>query len=160
MSKNSTKLASENMLKSFSLPGQKSLSKKCFALLASVVGLLSVDALALSQAAPAAVPSDEPILLAQQVNGRIAHLQCGPYDITIRFVGYASSDEYSYQTHGLFLTGGVENETGDGQSMYRFFNNDFEYRVVLRGGGSGSGSGSLMVLKYGETLLTKSCTWT
>jgi len=141
----------KSMLNSLSLPGQKSLSKKCFALLASVVSLLSIEAAALSQSAPAAVSSDEPVLLAQQINGLVAHLQCGPYNILVRFVGTAASEQFSYQTNGLFLTDGFR----DGET-YHFFNNDFEYRVVTHSGGRGS----LTVLHYGETLLTKSCTWT
>ncbi|MBW4659869.1 MAG: hypothetical protein KME15_14430 [Drouetiella hepatica Uher 2000/2452] len=91
-----------------------------------------------------------PMLLAQEQNVRIATLQCGGYTITIRTEGSAASDSYSYLTDGLFLTNG----TRDGET-YLFYNNDYEYKVVTQGGGSGS----LTVSHYGETMMTKQCTW-
>lgn len=150
MFRGSKKSMTKNILKACARTGKKRLSNKLFILLASTVGLFSAEAALLSKAAPASISSNEPVVLAQQINGRVAHLVCGEYDIMLRFVGTAASDQYSYQTHGLYLADGYrEGET------YHFFNNDFEYRVVTHSGGSGS----LTVLHYGETLLTKSCTW-
>jgi len=131
--------------------GKKTLANRCLILLASVAGIVAAEATLMPKPTPAAFSNGEPVLIAQQINGRIAHLVCGEFDIMIRFVGTAASDQYSYQTHGLYLDNGYSN---DGET-YHFFNNDFEYRVTTRGGGSGS----LTVLHYGETLLTKSCTW-
>lgn len=91
-----------------------------------------------------------PFLLTQQMNGRIATLQCGGYGITIRFVGSASSNTFSYQTKGLFLRNGIQE--GDD---YIFYNSDYEYRVTTTSGGTGR----LEVSHYGERILTKQCTW-
>ncbi len=91
-----------------------------------------------------------PFLVAQQMNGRVATLQCGGYTITIRFVGSASSNTFSYQTQGLFLNNGIQE--GDD---YIFYNNDHEYRVTTTGGGTGR----LQVFHYGERILSKQCTW-
>jgi hypothetical protein len=91
-----------------------------------------------------------PFLLAQQMNGRVATLQCGGYTITIRFVGSAASNTFSYQTSGLFLKNGIQE--GDD---YIFYNNDYEYRVTTIGGGTGR----LQVFHYGERVLSKQCTW-
>ncbi|MGB5975220.1 MAG: hypothetical protein WBG38_17980 [Nodosilinea sp.] len=150
------KSVSGNIPESHDLPGKKTLRRRCLVLLASVISLLSAEAAVLTKAVPAALPGDESVLLAQQLNGRVAHLVCGPYDIIIRFVGYAGSSEFSYQSHGIYLENGVQ----EGET-YRFFNNDFEYRVVTRSANAGEnfGRGSLSVLHYGETLVTKSCTW-
>jgi hypothetical protein len=91
-----------------------------------------------------------PMLVAQQMNGRIATLQCGGYTITIRFVGDASSTRFSYETRGLFLNNGAQE--GDD---YVFYNNDYEYRVTTTGGGTGR----LQVFHYGERVLSKQCSW-
>jgi hypothetical protein len=117
-----------------------------------VAGLLGMEiaATAIAVAALAITPPQRPMLLAQQMNGRIATLQCGGYTITIRFVGDASSNTFSYQTQGLFLKNGVQ-EGND----YVFYNNDYEYRVTTIGGGTGR----LQVLHYGERVLSKQCTW-
>ncbi|UBF28994.1 hypothetical protein K9N68_14825 [Kovacikia minuta CCNUW1] len=97
-----------------------------------------------------ATPPAESILLAQEQNVRIATLRCGGYVIVIRTIGSAASESYSYQTRGLYLRNG----TRDGET-YSFYNNDYEYKVETRGGGSGT----LTVLHYGERVLTKQCTW-
>lgn len=98
----------------------------------------------------AATPAKTPVYLAQEMNGRIATLQCGGYTITIRFVGNASSNIYSYETRGLYLRNGSR----EGED-YIFYNNDYEYRVTTRGGGTGR----LQVFHYGERMLDKRCTW-
>ncbi|UBF24324.1 hypothetical protein K9N68_21795 [Kovacikia minuta CCNUW1] len=115
-----------------------------------VAGLLGMETAATAIAALAIPPLQPPMLLAQQMNGRIATLQCGGYTITIRFVGDASSNTFSYQTRGLFLNNGVQ-EGND----YIFYNNDYEYRVTTIGGGTGR----LQVFHYGERVLSKQCTW-
>jgi hypothetical protein len=116
----------------------------------AVVSWVGIEAAVLTTFAQATMPTQGPLLLAQQMNGRIATLQCGGYTITIRFVGDASSTTFSYQTQGLFLNNGVQE--GDD---YIFYNNDYEYRVTTIGGGTGR----LQVFHYGERVLSKQCTW-
>jgi hypothetical protein len=119
-----------------------------------ITGVLTVCTLIGMQtgltSASAATPAKTPLYLAQETNGRIATLKCGAYTITIRFVGNASSNVYSYETRGLYLGNG--SREGDD---YIFYNNDYEYRVTTKGGGSGR----LQVLHYGERMLDKQCTW-
>jgi len=124
--------------------------KKRLVRLLAVVSLVWVEAAVIAPAVKANAPSQKPVLLAQQMNGRIATLQCGGYTITIRFVGPASSNTFSYQTRGLFLNNGTQ----DGDD-YVFYNNDYEYRVTTIGGGIGR----LQVFHYGERVLNKQCTW-
>lgn len=116
----------------------------------AVVSLLWVEAAVTIPSALATPYTQVPVRLAQQMNGRVATLQCGEFTITIRFVGDASSETYSYQTRGLFLNNGSR----DGDD-YVFYNNDYEYRVTTTGGGTGM----LQVFHYGERILTKQCTW-
>lgn len=118
--------------------------------LAAVVSLVCVETAVITPSVKANTLSQSPLLVAQQMNGRIATLQCGGYTITIRFVGPASSETYSYQTRGLFLNNG----TREGDD-YIFYNNDHEYRVTTIGGGTGR----LQVFHYGERILSKPCTW-
>lgn len=125
------------------------LTKQLLANLIALGSLLSIGA-SLQIAVANATTVKTPLLLAQQMNGRIATLQCGGYTITIRFVGPASSDRFSYQTSGLFLNNGTQE--GDD---YIFYNNDYEYRVTTIGGGTGR----LQVFHYGERILSKQCTW-
>ncbi|NJL55530.1 hypothetical protein HC928_10285 [bacterium] len=95
------------MAKSFFRTSRKPLSNGLFVFLASAASLFAIETALLSRATPAAFPSDEPVLLAQQMNGRVAHLVCGSYDIIIRFVGPAGSSEFSYQSHGIYLENGI-----------------------------------------------------
>lgn len=113
-------------------------------------GLLCAQTLLAPTAARAINSGKTPILLAQEQHVRIATLQCGGYTITIRTEGSAASDSYSYHTDGLFLRNGIrEDET------YLFYNNDHEYKVETRSGGTGR----LTVSHYGERIMTKQCTW-
>jgi hypothetical protein len=116
----------------------------------AVVSLVCVETTVMTTSTRANIPSRNPLLIAQQMNGRIATLQCGEFTITIRFVGSASSNTFSYQTRGLFLNNGTQ----DGDD-YVFYNNDYEYRVTTIGGGTGR----LQVFHYGERVLSKQCTW-
>ncbi len=125
-------------------------TKKRLMQLMAVTGLLCVEAGAIVTSAFATPPHPAPMILAQQINGRIATLQCGGFTITIRFVGTAASNTFSYQTRGLFLKNG--SQEGDD---YVFYNNDYEYRVTTTGGGTGQ----LQVFHYGERILRKQCTW-
>jgi hypothetical protein len=118
--------------------------------LAAIVCMACVEAALTAPSVRATTPLQNPLLVAQQMNGRIATLQCGGYTITIRFVGPASSETFSYQTQGLFLNNG----TREGDD-YIFYNNDYEYRVTTIGGGTGR----LQVSHYGERILSKQCTW-
>jgi len=131
---------------------KKRFSSKLLIFLASAASLFSIEVTMLSKVAFADFSSREPVLLAQQPNSRVAHMMCGPYDVVIRYLG---NDEFSYQTRGLYLENGYSSVNNNGDIVYDFFNSDFEYRVVARL----DGTGTLMVAKYGETLMTKSCTW-
>jgi hypothetical protein len=119
-------------------------------LIGSISSLLCIGTVVAPSICLAATPLQTPTLIAQEVNGRVATLQCGGYTITIRFVGTAASKTFSYQTRGLFLRNGSQ----DGDD-YVFYNSDYEYRVTTEGGGSGR----LQVFHYGEQVLDKQCTW-
>lgn len=131
--------------------------RKQIAAFMAVAGVLSIESLLASRV----VAAPRPILIAQQMNGRIATLQCGTYTITIAFVGTAASNTYSYRTRGLFLQNG-ERQNGEKGDEYVFYNNDYEYRVAILEGGSDRrnfGTATLQVSHYGERVLTKQCTW-
>jgi hypothetical protein len=116
----------------------------------AIASILCMTGLQADTSTLATTVQEAPILLAQRQNVRIATLQCGPYRITIRTVGSAASERYSYQTKGLYLTNGTRNG-----ETYSFYNNDHEYRVLTRGGGSGR----LSVFHYGRRILDRQCTW-
>lgn len=130
-------------------------TKKRFISLMAFASLLWVEA-AIATNAIASSPIQAPTLLAQGANQRIAVLQCGAYTITIRFDGSIGSDRFSYQTRGLFLRGG-QMEGND----YVFQNQDYEYRVTVNfvNQYDTTGNGRLQVFHYGETILTRQCTW-
>ncbi len=115
----------------------------------AIAGSLCTQTALAPMSARAATAPKALILLAQQQNARIATLQCGAYTIVINTQGTADKEVYTYRTKGLFLRDG----TRDGED-YIFNNNDYEYRVTTRGGGSGR----LTVSHYGERILTKQCT--